>query len=109
MAPQTQKAHWKPPVRAAFTVLPSPLSVLKCVAATVDAIATPIAPPSCCEVLSNPEASPASRSTTPARPAIETGMKAKAVPAPATKNGPARVPQKCPCTGACVRSRCGSR
>ena len=64
---------WKPPVSATFAVLPSPVRVLKCVAATVDAIATPIAPPSCCEVLSSPEASPASRSETPARPAIETG------------------------------------
>src|SRR5439155_16007108 len=41
IAPQTQKAHWKPPVSAAFTVLPSPVSVLKFVAATVVACETP--------------------------------------------------------------------
>jgi len=50
------------------------------VAAIVDAIATPIAPPSCWEVLMSPEARPASCSPTPASPAIETGMKANAVP-----------------------------
>ena len=38
----------------------------------------------------------------PASAAIETGMKAKAVPAPATKNGPARLRQKWPSTGTCV-------
>ncbi len=62
----------------------------------------PMAPPSCWEVLSSPEASPASGAETPASPAMEMGTKPKAVPAPATKNGPARALQKCPCTGTCV-------
>src|SRR5260370_15379166 len=105
IAPQTHKAQWKPPVSAAPRVWPSPSRVLKWVAATVDAIAMPIAPPSCWEGLSSPEASPASCLATPARPALEMGPKPKAVPAPRTKNGPARALQKCPCTGTCVAHR----
>ena len=72
--------------------------MLAWVAAMVDAIATPIAPPSCWEVLSSPEAMPASCSATPASAAMETGMKANAVPIPTTTNGPARLDQNCPCT-----------
>ena len=37
-----------------------------------------------------------------ARPAIDTGMNEKAVPSPARKNGPDRVAQKWPSTGACA-------
>ena len=48
------------------------------------------------------EAGPASRSATPARAAMETGMKANAVPMPTMTNGPARLAQKCPCTGTWV-------
>src|SRR5438270_455545 len=80
----------KPPVRAAGAASPPWTSVLKWVAATVEAIATPTAPPTCWAVLRMPEARPASASDTPASPAIDTGMKANAVPAPVTKNGPAR-------------------
>ena len=105
IAPQTQSAHWKPPVNAAGAAEPAAVSVLKWPAATVDAIATPIAPPICCVVLSRPEARPASCSATPASPAIEIGMNAKAVPAPATKNGPARLLQKWPSTGTAVAQR----
>lgn len=65
--------------------------MLAWVAASVDAMATPIAPPSCCEVLRSPEARPASCSATPAKAAIETGMKANAVPMPTMMNGPARL------------------
>ena len=65
-----------------------------------EAMATPIAPPRFCEVLSRPEATPASRSVTPVSAPMETGMKAKAVPRPATKNGPARSRQKLPSGGA---------
>ena len=54
IAPQTQKGHWKPPVSAAFVASPPASSVFIWVAATVEAIATPTAPPSCCEVLSRP-------------------------------------------------------
>jgi hypothetical protein len=50
--------------------------VLKWVAVIVDAIAMPIAPPSCWDVLSSPDASPPSCLATPARPAIEMGTKA---------------------------------
>ena len=90
MAVHTHNAHWNPPVSAASGSRPSVARVVAWLAATVDVTATPIAPPSCCDVLSRPEASPASRSATPASPAIEIGMNANAVPAPATKNGPAR-------------------
>ena len=52
-----------------------------------------------------PEARPASASDTPASPAIDTGMKANAVPAPVTKNGPARSFQKWPPRGTAVAQR----
>jgi hypothetical protein len=45
IAARTQSAHWKPPVSAAGVLWPSPSSVVRCVAATVEATATPIAPP----------------------------------------------------------------
>src|SRR5436190_22014774 len=66
IAPQTQSAHWKPPVNAAGAVEPAAVRVLKWLAATVDAIATPIAPPICWLVLSRPEGRPASGSARPA-------------------------------------------
>ena len=50
-----------------------------------EATATPIAPPRFCEVLSRPEATPASCSVTLVSAPMEIGMKAKAVPMPATK------------------------
>src|SRR5919197_35970 len=105
LAPPLQKAHWKPPVSAALVASPPASNVFMWVAATVEATATPIAPPSCCEVLSRPEASPASRSATPLRPPIEIGMKLPATTAPAKKNGPASEPQKWPCTGTSVAHR----
>ena len=71
-------------------------------AATLEAIAIPIAPPSCWELFSSPDASPACCSFTPASAAIEIGMNAKAVPAPATMNGPSRLPTKWPWTGTWV-------
>src|ERR1700730_13985804 len=105
IAPQAQNAHWKPLVSAAAGAAPWWSRLLAWVAAIVDAMATPIAPPSCWEVLMSPEARPASCSATPARAAIETGMKANAVPIPTTMNGPARLPQKFPCTGTWVAHR----
>src|SRR6266487_2238097 len=68
-------------------------------------IAVPIAPPIRWLVLSSPEARPASCSATPARPAIEIGMKLKAVPAPEMNKGPARLFQKWPCRGTLVAQR----
>jgi hypothetical protein len=53
-------------------------------------------------VFRSPDASPACCSETPASAAIEIGMKANAVPAPATTNGPARFARKCPWTGTWV-------
>src|SRR5450755_476114 len=69
-------------------------------AAMDEATATPITPPRFCEVLSRPEATPASRSVTPVSAPMEIGMNAKAVPTPATNNGPARSGQKLPWGGA---------
>src|SRR3984885_13717286 len=70
-----------------------------------EAMATPMAPPSLCDVLMTPDATPASRSVTPVRAPIETGMKANATPIPATKNGPAKSCQKFPCGGIRVAHR----
>ena len=46
----------------------------------------------------SPEATPASRSVTPTRVPIDTGMNTQ-VTAPVRKNGPARFAQNVPCTG----------
>ena len=89
IAPSTQSACWKPPVSAAGAAWPVWSSALVWLAATLEAIAIPIAPPSCWEVFSSPDASPAWCSATPASAAIEIGMNANAVPAPATTIGPA--------------------
>ena len=48
------------------------------------------------EVFSSPDASPAWCSVTPASAAIEIGMNANAVPAPATMNGPSEVAEEMP-------------
>src|SRR5215472_18305556 len=88
VSPVTQNAHWNPPVSAAAAAWPWLTRTREWVAATVDATATPIAPPMYWEVLSSPEAIPASRSVTPARAPIDTGMNAKTAP-PTRNNGPA--------------------
>ena len=46
IAPSTQNAAWKPPVSAVGAALPAWISVLVWLAATPEAIAIPIAPPS---------------------------------------------------------------
>src|SRR6266567_7997716 len=58
VSPLTQNAHWNPPVNAAAVACPWPRSRRECVAATVEATATPIAPPICWDVLSSPDAIP---------------------------------------------------
>ena len=58
------------------------------VVAIVERIATPTAPPICCEVLISPEARPASWACTPASAAIEIGTNEKPRPtAPIRKPG----------------------
>ena len=74
--------------------VPACASAFVWLAATLEAIAIPIAPPSCWDVLSSPDASPARRSSTPASAAIEIGMNANAVPAPATRHRPGEVRQE---------------
>ena len=56
---EAQNAAWKPPVSAVGAALPAWISVLLWLAATPEAIAIPIAPPSCWEVFKSPDASPA--------------------------------------------------
>ena len=60
-----------------------------------------MAPPICCEVLIRPEASPASRSATPASAAIETGTNANAMPTPTITYPGNRSLANFPCTGIC--------
>ncbi len=72
--------HPERPLRAARErlregVMPEAARWLKWLSETDEATATPTAPPTCWVVLSRPEASPASSACTPARAAIETGMK----------------------------------
>src|SRR6202050_5570470 len=81
------------------------MSTRKCEAAMDEATATPIAPPRFCDVLSRPEATPASRSVTPVSAPMATGMKEKDVQTPAMKNGPARSRQKLPWGGAWAAHR----
>ena len=52
----------------------------------------------------SPEATPASRSVTPASAPIDTGMNAQ-VTAPVRKKGPARFAQNVPSVGTCVAHR----
>ena len=92
VSPVTQNACWNPPVSAAAAAWPSLSRTRERAAATVEATATPIAPPICWEVLSSPEATPASWSATQARAPIDTVMNTKMAP-PATKKGPARFAQ----------------
>ena len=103
-SPHTHSAQWNPPASADVTALPWPSRARECAAATVDATAIPIAPPSCWDESISPEATPASRSLTPTRAPIDTGMNTQ-VTAPVRKKGPARFAQKLPCAGAWVAHR----
>ena len=58
-APSTQNADRKPPVSAAGAASPAWTRVLVWLAATPEAIAIPMAPPSYWEVFKRPDASPA--------------------------------------------------
>jgi hypothetical protein len=51
---------------------------------TVPSSATPIAPPSCCAVLNNPDAPPAASTGTAASTTLTSGMTSSASPAPHT-------------------------
>ncbi len=82
MPASTQKPSAKPLVCACAGEWPDARSVPVCVNATDAAIATPSAPPICCDVLISPDASPASSGSTPASAAIDIGMNANAMPTP---------------------------
>ncbi len=70
--------------------------------AIVDAIATPSAPPICCDVLSSPDATPAILSSMFDSAASETGMNVNARPKPLARKGMNRFVQYLPSTGSCV-------
>ena len=53
--------------------------------AIADSAAIPSAPPTCCDVLMSPDASPASDGLTPARAAIEIGTNEKPIPTAITR------------------------
>ena len=55
---------------------------VECVAKIVEATATPIAPPTCWDVLMRPEARPCSSRLTPPSAAIESGTNANPMPMP---------------------------
>ena len=76
-----------------------------CVFAIVAAIATPSAPPICCDVLRSPDATPATRSWRFASAASETGMKTNASPTPLSTKGTNRLRQNVPSGGSCVYQR----
>ena len=63
-------------------------------AAIVASAARPIEAPTVRDVLSRPEASPASRGGTPAVPATAIGVTARPMPRPIRTNGPSRSPRK---------------
>ena len=81
----TQKPSENPLVCASGRRVTGASSVPVCVNATVAAIATPSAPPICCEVLISPDASPASCGSTPASAAIDIGMNENAMPTPTSR------------------------
>ena len=82
MPASTQKPSEKPLVAATACEWPDLRSALVCVNATVEATATPSAPPICCVVLISPDARPASCGATPASAAIDSGMNENARPKP---------------------------
>src|SRR5260221_14612425 len=98
----TQKPSAKPPVAACADECPDASSVFVCVNATVAAIATPIAPPTCCAALISPDASPASCGSTPASAAIDIGVNENAMPTPTIRYPGRRCVTNEPSTGICV-------
>ena len=96
-----QNAYWEPLVKA-FANPTLPTSWLKRLSDTEDATATPTAPPTCCAVLINPDARPASWCSMPASAAIETGMNENGSPKPTSRYPGSRSLQNEACTGICV-------
>jgi hypothetical protein len=101
----TQKPSANPLVCALSASWPDAMSVFVWVNATVAAIATPSAPPICCDVLIKPDARPASRSGTPASAAIDIGMNENAIPIPTSRYPGNRSMRSCRARGsACTRA-----
>src|SRR5664279_3965772 len=99
MPASTQNPRAKPLVAACAGESPEASSVFVCVNATVAAIATPSAPPICCDALSSPDASPASCGSTPASAAIDIGMNENAMPTPTNRYPGRRFVTNEPSTG----------
>src|SRR5207302_6624301 len=91
-----RNAEWKPSVSTCGT---RELPVIEIEIA--DRIASPSAPPTCCVVLINPLARPASLSPTPDTAAIVVVTNANPSPTAASSDGPRMSPRKLPCTEIC--------
>src|SRR3954447_9149913 len=102
MPASTQNPRAKPLVAACAGECPDVSSVFVCVNATVAAIATPSAPPICCDALISPDASPVSCGSTPATAAIDIGMNENAMPTPTSRYPGSRCVANEPFTGICV-------
>src|SRR5262245_28059888 len=76
------KAQWKPVTRASGSVAPPGLVGL--LAASVERIARPSAPPICCDVLKRPDASPWSSSSSPVVAMSVSGMNTAPMPSDVT-------------------------
>ena len=101
----TQKPHTKPWVNAWSGGVRSARSVFECVMKTVESTAVPIAPPTCCDVLIRPEASPAFSWLTPASAAIVIGMNENGIPMPTAKNPGSKSIWYEPLASICVYQR----
>ena len=92
----TVNAAWKPSVSAAGRALLAPpaSAIASCVVefAIVARIARPSAPPTCCEVLMSPLASPDSWAETPATAAIVSGTNTSPSPTAASSDGNSTSP-----------------
>ena len=78
-------ASWNPFVSANAGVVPLERSLVVVDVAIAESAAIPSAPPICCEVLSSPDARPASAGCTPASAAIEIGTNEKPIPNPTSR------------------------
>src|SRR5262249_10426209 len=96
------KAQWKPTTSASVAVPPADAVLL---VAMVDRMARPSAPPICCDVLNNPDASPWSSSFSPVVAMSVSGMNTAPIPSDESRIEGRTSAAYDPCTGSCVSSR----
>src|SRR4051812_36217591 len=99
----TVKAEWKPATSASAWSLPLAMWLPVTDVATADSAAIPSAPPTCCDVLISPDASPASDDRTPASAAIVIGTKEKPMPTAMSRKPGRRSATYEPPTDTCVK------